>query len=373
MSSGESWALSVIPELIARRGEDITVIVDEPESYLNEQLVSQFWSKIENDNPTWKFVYATHNPSFAARENVDDIYLLKSSSEEPVLLDVLDNMPEEQRQLLFGIAPKLLASKKTLFVEGRDQSFDRAFYDVVTATDVAIQPLKGCNDVIKAATHTSYWKYLPLGEITVRGVVDRDYRSVSENTSLVSSAAGALHCLGRHDAEAYLAEPKLIACIATHISGPEQDLKTYENSILEYAANNLFNTLRAFANNVFSFRRTISTSKSELASLDVDEIVESYIAKRDQLLAHVSTKASDDEDRNQIVAIKHRLESAISERNFEAILTDFNGKAIFSLMMPLAGLSSRDQAVRVIADKELVEQFPHLLGLRGDLANLFAA
>ena len=44
MSSGESWALSVIPELIARRGEDITVIVDEPESYLNEQLVSQFWS-----------------------------------------------------------------------------------------------------------------------------------------------------------------------------------------------------------------------------------------------------------------------------------------------------------------------------------------
>ena len=373
MSSGESWGMRVIPELVARRNDKIIVIVDEPESYLNEQMVSRFWSTIEAKYPDWCFLYATHNPSFAARDSVDKVYLLRSPANSPLPLNDLTDIPLDERQKLFGVAPLLLSTPRTVFVEGKDKSFDRAFYKVIISNkEIDIQPLNSCNDVIKAATHTGYWKYLPFDDINVRGVIDRDYRTDQQLADLKTQSENKLLSLKRHDAEAYIAEPELMARIAAQVSGEQKDSKFYNNILIEYCNVHLIGTIRLLTNNYFTFdKNTLSLGKADAAGKSPDDFVDLYVDKGVKVVEQIEALANPHTIRNKIHEIKNTLEKAINAEDTETLLTYFNGKAVLNEMLPHCGLKNKQQAAAIIGDNSLVDEFPHLAELRQQLDHLF--
>lgn len=377
-STGETWGLRIIPELVLREDDEVVVIVDEPESRLNEQLVSRFWSNIESRNPKWRFIYATHNPSFAARPNVDQVFLLKSPKNEPVLISDLNEIPGDERRKLFGVAPLLVTSHKTLFVEGVDNSFDKLIYKALLDDEgVDVQTINSCNDVVKATTHTGYWKYLPFDNVFVRGVIDRDYRTDAENDSLVAKAPGNLYCLKRHDIEAYLADPVLLSKIAQFISGPEKDESFYQAKIVDYAKDHFSNTLRSLSNQAFRLSHQLSVSKSDKdgASLDgisAAELAALYKSQRNNLLNQLNLVVSDTEIENTVTYVSDTLNSIIDTQDVESILKYYKGKPILQQLLRASGVQDKEHAVRVARNEGLFALTPKLAELRKDLLTLIS-
>ena len=280
------------------------------------------------------------------------------------------DIPIEDKKKLYGIAPLLVSSGKTVFVEGKDKSFDRQFYKaLIDREGVDVQPLEACTDVIKAATHTGYWKHLPLGEIVVFGVIDKDYRTDKENADHVAKASGKLLSLKRHDVEAYMVEPALMARIATIVSGPVTDEAFYRNIVIEYARENMIDTVRSLTNHAFKLGHNLTLGKPDITGSDLNDLSNSYKSKRDEIIIEINSQSADDKIEAFVLQTGTRLQAAIDDQNIEQLLTYFKGKAILNRMLPHIGVGSKNQLAAIILDNNLVDKFSHLQELRSQIHN----
>lgn len=361
LSSGESWIFRILPTFIKFQEDPIVLFVDEPETALNEQLAVDFWTFLEDSRPNWRFVYATHNVNFAARDNVDDIFMTRSPAEEPVKISsVADLAPDEKRKLL-GTGPRLSVAPKALFVEGKNSSVDVPFYQAILDDgQVLVSSIGSSNDVKKAVDQSGYWERLHVNTTDIVGCIDRDY-----NRIVVESEKIAM--LDLHDAEAYLCLPGLLTKIASKTAG-ETNCDPYVERIVKHAEDHKLATIFRHLDKKFPIGNGfISVPKSERVVEDVAEIPLLYSAKRNGLLAQLASDVTDDVIGVKFREITRSIDAAIEEKDIVEILKWFSGKSLFNNLKDLAEIRSTNQAIKLIRQNHFVCEIAELAALRDKL------
>lgn len=185
MSDGERVAFYLIGECMAVP-EDSVIVIDEPENHLHRSIRSDLWDAIEQERDDCRFVYLTHDLSFATTREGTRIWLKKYNKTEDGGewdWEVVRDEPGIPEEVLLSI---LGSRKDVLFTEGEDRrSYDYRLYSHLYPEHMVV-PCGGYEEV-KSATR-SFKNLKGLHELECFGLIDRDYRSDDTVESLKSKS-----------------------------------------------------------------------------------------------------------------------------------------------------------------------------------------
>ena len=181
MSDGERVMLYMICQALVLRPNSL-MIVDEPELHIHKAIVDKLWTRLEIERPDCVFMYITHDLDFALSRVSTKTLWIKSyngTSWEYEFIDA-DDFSELPSNLLYEI---IGTRQKILFVEGDRNSYDHQLYqEIYKDKGYHVIPCGGCHEVVRLVK--SKEKYERLGSIDVVGLIDRDFRTEHEISSL---------------------------------------------------------------------------------------------------------------------------------------------------------------------------------------------
>lgn len=193
MSDGERSAF-YLAALVLDADQEI-IIIDEPELYFHTRLAVDFWNALEEAKPDQRFVYVTHDLSFALSRR-DPKFLIKRTVTAPPRLLKNNELPPELIKDLISAGTMSIYATRVVFCEGTTDAkiLSAWFADQYTA----VMPVGGCGRVIRSTSAFNETKLLK-GLVAI-GVVDRDY-SPDEYFDKLSSS---IHAIPFHEIEALL-------------------------------------------------------------------------------------------------------------------------------------------------------------------------
>ena len=170
MSDGERVALYLAGRILDV--ENSIVVVDEPEIHFHSRLAVRFWDALERERRDIRFVYITHDLTFARSRKLAQYILVKP--EGPTVLDVDANLPPEVAQAILAAASFSVLAQRIVFCEGTEGGVDALFYgrwfeDAATV----VVPVGTCDDVRESVR--SFGKSKLVEGVEAFGIVDRDY------------------------------------------------------------------------------------------------------------------------------------------------------------------------------------------------------
>lgn len=208
MSDGERTGLYLAARILDTRRE--IVIVDEPETHFHSRLAVRFWDSLESLCPEKRFVYVTHDLTFALSRK-DSHIVLARPNQSPELVLPGDALPTEDVAAILGAASFSVYAKRLIFCEGReekslDQELLRSWFN---DRDTALIPVGGCENV-KRCTAAFKVSSVVSGFDAV-GIIDRDHWP----DDLLSSVNG-VHVLPVHEIESLYVLKAVYAAVAVH-------------------------------------------------------------------------------------------------------------------------------------------------------------
>jgi ABC-type cobalamin/Fe3+-siderophores transport system ATPase subunit len=232
MSDGERVALYLMAQCLCVPSDSI-IIIDEPEMHLHKSLMSKLWSRIEEVQSGCLFVYITHDLDFVASRLGAKKLWLKSydgnnwkwqevpkeeSLPEPVLLEILGNR------------------KKTIFIESQKGSLDYKIYEAIYP-EFLILPRGSCKKVIEATKAMQDNPTLKK-HIEAFGIIDRDYRTENEISSLIQKK---IFTLDVAEIENILCVPELLQIVAVEerLENPSDICKQAVDLVMKKLEENL--------------------------------------------------------------------------------------------------------------------------------------
>ena len=179
MSDGERVAIYLMGQCLVAP-DNMTIVIDEPEIHLHKTIMHKLWDKIEEYCPNKTFVYITHDLDFAAsRKEAKKIWVkcydIENNQEkwDIQILEDHDIIPDD---LLIEI---LGNRKDVLLVEGEKGSYDYQLYTHIYDNRYIV-PCHNCYKVIELTKAFNEPKTKELHNISVQGIIDRDYLSETE-------------------------------------------------------------------------------------------------------------------------------------------------------------------------------------------------
>ena len=179
MSDGERVAIYLMGQCLVAPN-NTTIIIDEPEIHLHKAIMHKLWDKIEEYCPNKTYVYITHDLDFAAsRKDAKKIWVksydMKNGQEnwDIQVLEDHDIIPDELMIEVLG------NRKDVLFVEGEKGSYDYQLYTHIYENHYII-PCHNCYKVIELTKAFNEDRIKNLHNISVQGIIDRDYLSEEE-------------------------------------------------------------------------------------------------------------------------------------------------------------------------------------------------
>jgi energy-coupling factor transporter ATP-binding protein EcfA2 len=176
MSDGERVAFYLIGECLAAPENGI-IVVDEPEIHLHRSIQSDLWNAIEQQRNDCRFVYLTHDLSFASSREAILVWLkgYNGGNWDWRVIGEKEGIPEEVLLSILG------SRRPVLFVEGDRESLDYRIYDVIYPKHT-VMPCGGCDEVISSTQ--AFDDLRDLHDLDCCGLIDRDYRTNEEIESL---------------------------------------------------------------------------------------------------------------------------------------------------------------------------------------------
>ena len=371
LSTGEKQVFLLLGRFI-NNDQPECFLIDEPDRNLNPKLAERFWEILEDwHHENSVFVYATHLPSFALRNNVDRVFLL--DGEETREIDGGEgflHLPPNQRSEFLGAIPSIVIRDKVLIVEGEDGGIDSDFYRYVLDTQqIEIVPVKDCHQVRNAVHGARPWHRITSG-ITMAGVIDRDYRSNDQLDHLKSSRILGLPV---HEVESFLCVPEILDELLRrrHSVDNRPDVNVLIATVKASAQAHSVTLAVRRTNEVLSSHLSVATpTGEEMTKLRTPLEARTILSeKRQSLIEYLGgldpTAVFDAELR--------RIEDALETDNWIQILALFEGKR---LVQPICGILGVEDAGHLL--KELIHHFPDastfavLLDLRQAINSLFA-
>jgi len=218
MSDGERVALYLAGRVLdAPPG---VVVVDEPEVHFHSRLAIQFWDELERLRQDCRFVYITHDLTFARSRRTKD-YIITRPGQDPQLASMDDGLPEEVTKEILSAASFSIYANTVIFCEGTESSYDqqlfRAWYK---DRHYAVVPVGSCRDVLNC-TNAFQTSNLVDG-LSAIGIVDRDYWP----DAFVQSVPVGVTMLPHHEIESLLCDKGVAFAVAKHLGKSDDESET---------------------------------------------------------------------------------------------------------------------------------------------------
>lgn len=218
LSDGERSALYVLIKVILSDSSP-TIIIDEPETFLNPSILNQLFDECENIKNESNFIYFSHDLEFVTTRKDNSIFWIKEYK-HPHTWSILptdpENIPEE-------LIVKVVGAKKQkiLFVESENNK-DAQLYQLIYP-NFKVWPVGGCENVINytkafnSRTEKFNKEYF--------GLIDRDLKSDTQVTSLERDK---VFCLPVAVYENLFLNKEIIKFVFTHLGKADFDTKFAE-------------------------------------------------------------------------------------------------------------------------------------------------
>jgi hypothetical protein len=209
MSDGERTGLYLAARILDT--SQPIVIIDEPETHFHSRLAVRFWDTLESLCPEKRFVYVTHDLTFALSRK-DSHIVLARPNQSPELIQPGNALPTEDIAAILGAASFSVYAKRLIFCEGReekslDQELLRAWFN---DRDTALMPVGGCENVRRC---TAAFKVSSVvSGFDAIGIIDRDHWP----DELLLSLNG-VHVLPVHEIESLYVLRAVYVAVATHM------------------------------------------------------------------------------------------------------------------------------------------------------------
>ena len=209
MSDGERVAIYLAARvLIAPKG---LIVVDEPESHFHPVLARRFWDDLENERANCRFVYITHDLSFAVSRRPAQFAIVKKEDRADVLpLDA--EIPEDVFNSVLGAASFSVTASRIVFCEGvKGRKGDHSLYESWFADpDTAVIPVGSCEEVIQSVSVFNSVDEIKGADAI--GIIDRDYWPDDYFDGLEESVTA----LPVHEIECLFCLPKVFEAVAKY-------------------------------------------------------------------------------------------------------------------------------------------------------------
>jgi hypothetical protein len=210
MSDGEKAALYLAGRVFS--SEPGVLVVDEPETHLHALLAVRLWNALEDARPDIRFVYVTHDLTFAlSRHNAR--FVLASPTEGLRTLDVSAELPDDVAEALLGSASLSFYASRVVFCEGDATSIDGHLYGSwFSGPDTVVRPVGNCQRVIRCVDAAQSSGI--ASALQAVGIVDGDFHPEAFKTSIPSG----IKVLTVHEVEALLCLPDIVSAVCSHVS-----------------------------------------------------------------------------------------------------------------------------------------------------------
>lgn len=177
MSDGEKVTLYYI-SYILQAPKNGFIIIDEPEMYLNKNVLSKLWNKLEEIRDDCIFMYLTHDIDFAkTRSNAQKIWIKSFNHPQNWDIEQIPNSDELPENLIL----ELLGSRQNiLFCESKTNKNDEIIYNILFP-NFTIKPVESCKDVIN---YTKAFNKLNSLNTKAFGLIDSDHTQASQIQAL---------------------------------------------------------------------------------------------------------------------------------------------------------------------------------------------
>jgi len=220
MSDGERVALYLAARVLDAKGP--LIVVDEPEIHFHSRLAVRFWNELESIRSDCRFVYITHDLTFALSRKPAR-FLIVQPQEKPHLLPLDAELPPHIAMALLGAASFSVYARRIVFCEGEESgSLDISFYSAwFMDQSTAVIPVGSCDNVIRCVG--AFNEAQLVTGVECIGIIDRDYWPDSRLDSLPD----AVHVLPFHEIESLLSTQKVFEAVAAHQGMADKALDLY--------------------------------------------------------------------------------------------------------------------------------------------------
>ena len=332
MSDGERVALFLAGRVLnAAPG---VVVVDEPEAHLHSRLAVQFWNALEETRRDCRFVYITHDLSFALSRR-DAQFLVVREHGRAELVEIDRELPSDVLESLLGAASLSIHARRILFCEGMEGSLDPKLYRAwFRSGECAVVPVGSCRDVVQCANAFSRSGLIAGVEAT--GLIDRDCWP----REFLDAQEGPTAALPVHEVESLFCLRGVHEAVARHLKRPAD-----ASGLIADVARRTFKD--EFLNRIVSerFRRRLEHSvATHLGRLRPDADFEMMAANHAEACGpdpHQVTNILEEE--------RGALRSALRDGDEEAVLRLFPGKPLLRHVAAAVGMTA-DSYTELVCD-----------------------
>lgn len=217
MSDGEKAALYLAGRVFS--ADPGLMVVDEPETHLHSLLAVKLWNTLEAARPDIRFIYVTHDLTFALSRR-DAQFVLASPTAGLRKIELEPTLPADVTEALLGSASLSFYASRVVFCEGDMTSLDNKLYSAWFAgADTVVRPVDSCHRVIRCTDALTSSGVASALEVV--GIVDGDYLPDAYKAALSSS----ITVLKVHEVESLMCIPDVVKSVCDHVAQPFDEAK----------------------------------------------------------------------------------------------------------------------------------------------------
>jgi len=333
MSDGEKAVLYLAGRVFS--ADAGILVVDEPETHLHSLLAARLWNTLESARPDIRFVYVTHDLTFAmSRRN--PTFVLASPTAGLRAIDVDASLPTDLAEALIGAASLSFYASRVVFCEGEATSLDAQLYGVwFGGPDTVVRPVGDCQRVIRCVDALA----VPgiTAALTAVGLLDRDYHPDAFLASLPTGATA----LPVHEVESLLCVPDVVSAVCSHLSQTFDEatyLAALVASISPEGRHQII--IERWKQRVEPFLQTLVSGISK-RQMSVDDLVSDLPKVFDHSTWSFSPSSLLDEERK-------RVENALSGSSVNDVLSLVPGKQLLPVAAREAGIDRSTYVALVV-------------------------
>jgi len=226
MSDGEKAALFLAGRVFS--ADPGILVIDEPETHFHSLLAVKLWDELERARPDIRFVYVTHDLTFAmSRRGATFVLANPKTGLKSVQVDT--SLPGDVSSALVGSASLSFYSSRIVFCEGETTSLDYNLYSTwFNGSDTAVRCVGSCQKVMRCA------EAMGSSDITTSleavGVIDKDYHP----DAFIAALPAHIFPLKVHEIESLFCLPDVLSAVCNHVSRqfkPEEYAKAISDSV----------------------------------------------------------------------------------------------------------------------------------------------
>ncbi|MEV0707373.1 AAA family ATPase [Nocardia aurea] len=229
MSDGEKAALYLAGRTLYAEPNRV-LLIDEPETHFHSLLAVRFWDEIEEARPDLRFIYVTHDMTFAASRK--SAHYLLANPLDGLRSIKLSSEADDLAAVLLGTASLSFYATRIIFCEGDAESLDSRLYSAwFNSKEDVVQAVGSCDMVMRSVMALASSSL--VRNLKVHGIIDRDFNS-DENLSTLPNGVAPL---GVHEVETLFCVPELVEMVARHFR-VSFDRSAYEQKIVNAYSEN---------------------------------------------------------------------------------------------------------------------------------------